>query len=80
MKTKCLSLHKELDESQRVIRNYDSIFKESEHSGAAEKSQFEARIKDLEGRRAETATKIQIVLDRENSAKGSNSWKRKGKT
>ncbi|KAL5316318.1 hypothetical protein ACEPPN_015363 [Leptodophora sp. 'Broadleaf-Isolate-01'] len=71
MTTKCLSLHKELDESQRVISNYDSAFKESEHRVAAEKSQFEDRIRDLEGRRAETAKQVQIVLDRENSA-----WKR----
>ncbi|KAF8862746.1 hypothetical protein BDZ45DRAFT_686574 [Acephala macrosclerotiorum] len=71
MTTKCLSLHKELDESQGVISNYDSAFKESEHRVAAEKSQFEDRIRDLEGRRVETAKQIQIVLGRENSA-----WRR----
>jgi hypothetical protein len=68
MTTKCLSLYKELDESHKVISNYDSAFKESEHRAAAEKSQFKDRIRDLKGRSSETAKQLQIVLDRENSS------------
>jgi chromosome segregation ATPase len=65
MTTKCLSLHKELEEPQNKISNYES----TQRSVAAEKGELEDRVKDLETKGAERAQKIQIVLDRETWAR-----------
>lgn len=66
MTTKCMSLHKELEESQNTISGYES----TKRGFAAEKVQLEDTVKDLEMKRAETAQQIQIVLDRETRARG----------
>lgn len=65
MTTKCVSLHKELEESQKALSDYGSSFEESKRRAA----ENEDRIRDLERRRAETAKQIQVVIDRDNSAR-----------
>ncbi|KAH8653963.1 hypothetical protein BGZ60DRAFT_519459 [Tricladium varicosporioides] len=70
MTTKCISLHKELEESQETVSNYNSDFKEYERRVTAEKAQLEDRIRDSEGGRVETAQQMQVVLEDRNSARG----------
>jgi hypothetical protein len=65
MTTKCVSLHKELDESQKTLLDYRSAFEESKRRAA----ENEDRIRDLERRRAESAKQIQVAIDRDNSAR-----------
>lgn len=50
MTTKCVSLYKELEESQNALSNYESAFEESKVRAA----KSENMIRDLEGRREET--------------------------
>jgi chromosome segregation ATPase len=63
--TKCVLLHKELKESQKTLSNYRLSCKEFKRYTA----ENEDRIKDLERKRAKTAKQIQIVINKENSAK-----------
>jgi DNA repair exonuclease SbcCD ATPase subunit len=65
MTTKCVSLHKELEESQKTLSDYGSTFEESKHRAA----ENEDRIRDLERKRAETAKQIQVVIDKDNTAR-----------
>jgi chromosome segregation ATPase len=60
MATKCMSLHKELEESQITISNYESAFKKFENSIASGKMQLEDTAKDLERRTSE----LQIAMKR----------------
>jgi DNA repair exonuclease SbcCD ATPase subunit len=65
MTTKCVSLHKELEESQKTLSHYESSFEEFKRRAA----ENEDRIGDLERRRVETAKQIEVVIDRDNSAR-----------
>jgi chromosome segregation ATPase len=60
MATKCMSLYKELEESQMTISNYESAFKKFENSIASGKVQLEDTAKDLERRTSE----LQIAIKR----------------
>lgn len=61
MTKKCVSLHKELEESQKMISNYESTGRDV----AAEKVQLENRANDLERHTADLAQTIRVMLDRE---------------
>ncbi|KAH8792207.1 hypothetical protein F5882DRAFT_376763 [Hyaloscypha sp. PMI_1271] len=63
--TKCVSLHKELEESQNTLSDYGSSFEEFKRYA----TKNEDRISDLEKRRVETIKQIQVVIDRDNSAR-----------
>jgi chromosome segregation ATPase len=65
MTTKCVSLHKELEESQKTLSDYESSFEEFKRRAV----ENEDRIGDLERRRVETAKQIEVVIDRDNSAR-----------
>ena len=60
MANKCVSLQKELEESQMTISNYESAFKKFENSIASGKVQLEDTAKDLERRTSE----LQIAMKR----------------
>jgi chromosome segregation ATPase len=65
MTTKCVSLHKELKESQKTLSHYESSFEEFKRRAAENKD----RIGDLERGRVETTKQIKVVIDRDNSAR-----------
>ncbi|MAD85146.1 MAG: hypothetical protein CL912_19470 [Deltaproteobacteria bacterium] len=60
MAAKCVSLHKELEESHMTISNYESAFKNFENSITSGKVQLEDTAKDLERRTSE----LQIAMKR----------------
>jgi chromosome segregation ATPase len=60
MKTKCMSLHKELEDFQKKTSNYKSAFKEFESSIAAGKVQLEDTAKDVERKTSE----LQVAMKR----------------
>ena len=65
MTTKCVLLHKELEESQKTLSDYELSFEEFKRHAAKNKD----RIRDLEKRRVETAKQIKVVIDRDNLAR-----------
>jgi chromosome segregation ATPase len=65
MTTKFGSLYKELKESQKTTSKYRSAFEEYKRRASKNRD----KVKDLEGRRVETAKQIQVIINRDNSAR-----------
>ena len=65
MTAKCVSLHKEHEESQKTLSDYRSAFEEYKRRAA----ENEDRTRDLENRRVETAKQIQVFISQDNLAR-----------